>query len=250
MERSFKERLRAGEVLNGTLAGLSSPDSAEVLARCGFDWLFIDAEHSAMDFSAVNSIIATAGKLCPCVVRVPGHGEVWIKKVLDLGPAGLIIPLVNDQETAARLVSACRYPPEGTRSVGIGRAHAFGLDFGGYLARANAETAVIIQAEHIRAVENIEKILEVAAPDAVFVGPYDLSASMGKTGQVNDPEVMAAIDTVSQAAMARQIPLGIFGIAPEAVIPWRDKGFTLLTTGCDTLFMAQAAQAALQKMKG
>ncbi|MEW5733719.1 MAG: aldolase/citrate lyase family protein [Thermodesulfobacteriota bacterium] len=250
MGTCFRDRLLAKEVLCGTLAGLSSPDSAEVLARCGFDWLFIDAEHSAMDFAALNAILATAGRLCPCVVRVPGHSPEWIKKVLDLGPAGVIIPLVNDPETAARLVSACRYPPEGARSVGIGRAHGFGLDFAGYLARANRETAVILQAEHILAVENIEKILDVSSPDAIFVGPYDLSASMDKIGQVNDPDVLAAIETVARATRARNIALGIFGVIPEAVIPWRDKGFTLLCAGCDTLLLAQAAQAALGKMKG
>ena len=246
---NFKQRLKDGQHLVGTIVSLPSPEAAELLSQAGFDWLFLDAEHSAMDPLCVQRMLQAVGGRCACVVRVPSHEEAWIKKVLDMGPDGIIVPLVNDGQAARRLVDLCRYPPQGARSVGIARAHGYGLSFLPYIQAANKDTALIFQVEHIRAVENVDSILE-SGLDAVFVGPYDLSASMGKPGQVSDPDVMLAIERVRQAAVFRNIPLGIFGTAPAAVLPYLDQGFTLAAVGTDCLFMLSGASTALKTLKG
>jgi 2-dehydro-3-deoxyglucarate aldolase len=127
--------------------------------------------------------------------------------------------------------------------VGIARAHGYGLRFGGYVADANALVSVVVQAEHIRAVENIEKIVQVEGVDAVLVGPYDLSASLGRMGEVDHPQVVEAIERVTEVCRSAGIPLGIFGTSVAAVQPYAAKGYTLLVAGVDTLLLGLGAKA-------
>jgi 2-keto-3-deoxy-L-rhamnonate aldolase RhmA len=141
-------------------------------------------------------------------------------------------------------VALCRYPPAGSRSVGVGRAHGYGLRFGDYLARANEQTTVVVQVEHVDGVDDIESIVWVEGVDAVFIGPYDLSASLGKPGQVNDPAVLSRIARVRDACRGAGRPLGIFGMTADAVAPFQAQGFTLLAVGMDTVFLGHAAMAA------
>ncbi len=248
MNSGFRARLLAGERLIGTLVSLPSPEIAEMLAEVGFDWLFIDAEHGPIESERIQRLLQAIGGRRAALVRVPAGEEVWIKKVLDIGATGVIVPQVNSAEQAARVVGLCKYPPSGTRGVGIARAHRYGLGFSDYLALANDAVSVIVQAEHIEAVHDIEAIVRVAGIDAVLIGPYDLSASMGKPGQITDPEVRAAIGTVRDACLARGVRLGIFGLSAAAVRPYLDEGFTLITVGVDTVFLCQAARAALSDL--
>ena len=196
MHAGFRARLLAGDRLIGTLIRLPSPEVAELLAEVGFDWLFIDAEHGPFESAGALRLLQAVGARCAPLVRVPAGEEVWIKKALDIGAAGVIIPQVNTAEQGLRVVRHCKYPPWGTRGVGIARAHRYGLGFSDYVAEANDGLAVIVQAEHIEAVRDIAAIARVPGVDAVLIGPYDLSASMGKPGQITDPEVRRAIDTV------------------------------------------------------
>ena len=249
MQNDFRARLRGGEKLLGTIVTLSSPAAAEILADAGFDWLFVDGEHGPLETGDIMGILQAVGDKTACIVRVPTADETPIKRVLDLGADGIIAPLVNTAEQAEYIVRSARYSPAGSRGVGLGRAHGYGMRFKEYIDSANELVTVVVQAEHAQAVENIESIVKVEGIDAVLIGPYDLSASMGKMGQVDDPAVIEAIDHVTDTCLAAGIPLGYFGVNAEAVRPFADRGYTLLVAGTDTLFLGSAAEATLSALR-
>ena len=249
MPTSFRSRLVSGEKLLGTMVTLPVPAVAEMLAGVGFDWLFIDGEHGPLETGDILGILQAVGDRAACVVRVPVAEEVPIKKVLDLGATGVIAPQVNTAEQAEHVVRCARYAPAGARGVGLARAHGYGMRFQQYLNSANDEVAVIVQAEHARAVENIESIVQVEGVDAVLVGPYDLSASLGKLGQLDDPAVTAAIDHVTETCRAAGMPLGYFGVTADAVRPYVERGYTLIVAGVDTLLLGGAAENLLSQLR-
>jgi 2-dehydro-3-deoxyglucarate aldolase len=248
MTHQFKQRLTNGELLLGTLVSLSCPAVAEILARVGFDWLFIDAEHSALEAQEIQLLLQAAGKAMPGLVRLSSAAEVPIKKALDIGAAGIIAPAVNSAQEAASVVRWSKYSPAGARGVGIGRANSYGLDFQDYVDNANDDLVVVVQAEHIDAVRNIEAIAAVPGIDAVLVGPYDLSASLGRIGQVDHPDVTAAIDRITQVCLAAGVRLGIFGMSATAVRPYIERGYTLVVAGADCVLLAQAARDLLDEL--
>jgi len=229
---------------------LPSAAIAEILADVGFDWLFIDGEHGPLETGDILAILQAVGNRVACVVRVPGAEEAPIKKILDQGAEGIIVPQVNTVEQAASVVRYARYSPGGSRGVGLGRAHGYGMRFQEYLETANERVAVIVQAEHVRAVENIESIVKVEGIDAIFLGPYDLAASLGKMGQIDDPAVTDAIGQVTRTCQAAGIPLGYFGVSAAALRPFMERGYTLITAGVDTLFLAGAARRLLEELRG
>ncbi|MDM8549899.1 aldolase/citrate lyase family protein [Desulfobacterales bacterium HSG2] len=248
MKASFKKRLTRGDLLIGTIITLPSPEIAEIFCLAGFDWLFVDLEHSALSIKDAQVILQAASKI-PCVIRVASGEEVWIKKALDIGASGIIVPQIRTTEEAEMSVRLCKYPPEGIRSVGISRAQQYGQNFQEYVASANDETAVIIQIEHIDAVNDIENILGISGIDGLFVGPYDLSASMGKTGHITDTEVQNAILHVKNCAERAKIPLGIFGATAEAVNPYIRSGYTLIAVCMDTMLIGNAAKNITDLLK-
>jgi 2-keto-3-deoxy-L-rhamnonate aldolase RhmA len=249
MNYDLRSRLRAGHTLLGTMVTLPTAATAEILAAIGFDWLFVDAEHGPLETRELAAILQAVSDKVACIVRVPAADEVAIKKALDLGAAGVIVPRVDTPEQAAAVVRFARYPPEGERGVGLARAHGYGFGFKPYVESANEQIAVIVQAEHARAVENIDAIARVAGVDAVLLGPYDLSASLGKMGQVDDPAVVAAIARVTDACRAAGMPLGYFGITAAAVRPYVERGYTLIVAGVDTLFLGAGAKALLAELR-
>jgi 2-dehydro-3-deoxyglucarate aldolase/4-hydroxy-2-oxoheptanedioate aldolase len=249
MLTDFKTRLMRGDAFVGAFICLPSPESAELFAELGYDWLIIDTEHGPFDVLTAQRMLQAVGRRCPCVVRVPSCEEVWIKKALDIGAAGVLAPLVNTPAIAARVAAACRYAPEGTRGMGGARAHRYGIGFQDYVARANREIAVIVQAEHIEAVNHIEAIAAVPGIDAIFVGPYDLSASMGKPGRTEDPEVQAAIRRIRDATLASGRMLGIYCSDPESARDFLRQGYTLIGMSTDLNYLAQSAGAALASAK-
>ena len=248
MNPSFRQRLKDRTALLGTIVSLASPEVAEVLSDAGFDWLFVDAEHSPLEALTIQRILQGAGAT-PCLVRLARADEVSIKKALDVGAAGVIAPMVNSAEQAAQVVRWARYAPLGTRGVGVGRAHGYGFKFQEYVSSANDETVVVVQAEHIDAVNNMEAIVRVPGVDAVLVGPYDLSASLGRLGEVTHHEVVSAIEHVTQVCQAAQMPLGIFGMSVEAVMPYIERGYTLLAVSIDTVLLGNAARQMLAQLK-
>ena len=249
MEPSFKNKLIQNNLLIGTIITLPAPEIAEIFCSAGFDWLFVDLEHSAMSIKDVQVILQAAAPQAPCVIRVPSNDDVWIKKALDIGAAGIIVPNVRTTEEAERAVQRCKYPPEGVRSVGIARAQSYGDKLHEYLSSANDDLAVIIQIEHIDAVDNIHNLIKIPGIDSLFIGPYDLAASMGKMGQTTDTEVQNAIARVKQCAQQANLPLGIFGPTTEAVRPYIQGGYTLIAVGIDTLFLGNAGKTITASLK-
>ena len=249
MTHQFRQRLRNGDLLIGPMVTLSAPEVAELMAGVGYDWLFLDAEHGTFAASQIQAVLQSAGAQMPCVVRVPIAEEVPIKKALDVGAAGVIAPQVNTAEQAERVVRFSKYWPDGTRGLGISRAAGYGLRLKQYVESANDQVAVIVQAEHADAVDNIESIVAVPGIDAVLIGPYDLSASYGKPGQVNDPEIVDAIGRVTKACLEAGVRLGMFGVSADAVRPYLDKGFTLIIAGVDTLMLGHAAGNMLAELR-
>ncbi|GJM05286.1 MAG: 2-keto-3-deoxy-L-rhamnonate aldolase [marine bacterium B5-7] len=246
--QNFAQRVRSGDILFGTLVSLPSPEICELLASVGYDWLFIDAEHGAFNPQQAQSMLQAAAPT-PCVIRVPEGESVWIKKALDIGAAGVIVPQVHNSDQAAKIIKHCKYAPTGDRGIGIGRAHKYGMDFEHYLEHANNETAVILQAESREAVDNINEIVNLPGIDAILIGPYDLSSSLGKAGEINHPLVQAAIDKIVIACQKARVSMGFFGVNAEAVLPYKERGFTLLTTGVDTTFLIKSASETLKDIR-
>ncbi len=246
---NFTQRLRKNELLLGTMLTLPSPEVAEMIAACGYDWLFMDGEHgnlSTLDWQRM--LQAVAGRSA-AIIRVAAKTERDIKKVLDIGADGIIAPQVNSADEARQVVACCKYPPRGIRGVGLARAQGYGRDFAEYMESANDRIAVIVQAEHIDAVDNIDDIVKVDGIDAVFIGPYDLSASMGRMGEIDHPEVVEAIDRVGRACQQNDIALGYFGVTAESVEAYVDKGYRLICAGVDAGFVTQGAQQVLEKLR-
>jgi 2-dehydro-3-deoxyglucarate aldolase len=250
MMKNFRARLKQGEKLFGTMVTLPCAATAEILAGLGFDWLFVDGEHGPLEVRELTAILQTVGDHAACLVRVPEAAEVPIKKVLDLGAHGIIVPQVNTAERAADVVRFARYAPEGARGVGLARAHGYGQRFREYVESANREITVVVQAEHRDAVANIESIVRVPGVDAVLLGPYDLSASLGRMGKVDDPVVVEAIRRVTSVCRAAGMPLGFFGVSAAAVAPYVADGYTLIVAGVDTLFLGNGAKALLGELRG
>jgi 2-keto-3-deoxy-L-rhamnonate aldolase RhmA len=249
MTHDFRARLLRGDRLVGTMITLPSPEVTELMTAVGFDWLFLDGEHTVLEVHQLQAMLQSAGTTMPCLVRIPAAGIIPIKKALDIGAAGIIVPQVNSAAQAAQIVRLAKYPPAGIRGVGVGRAQGYGLQLSDYLATANDRVAVIVQAEHIDAVTQIEAIVRVAGVDAVLVGPYDLSASIGQIGVVDHPDVVAAIDRITTACQQVGMPLGIFGISAEAVQPYMAKGYSLIVAGLDTMLLGQAAKRLLGQLR-
>ena len=244
----FINGLRAGKRLVGTIVGLPSPEIAEIMAGAGFDWLFIDAEHGPIDPLTAQRMLQAAGR-CPCIVRVPAADEAWLKKVLDIGAAGVLVPQVRTASEVERVVERCRYAPQGVRGIGAARAHAYGARYAEYAATANETVAVIVQAENREAIDNIEAIASVPGVDAVFVGPYDLSASFGKLAAVDDAEVVGAIRRVRDVCRQRSVALGAFAATPDAARPLIADGFNLIAVGADTSALVSASRAVVDALK-
>ncbi len=250
MNFSLSQRIKNGKTLVGTLVTLASLETAEILATSGFEWLFLDLEHSALDIPAAQAVLQAVAGRASCLLRVPLNDEIWIKKALDTGADGIIVPQVNTAEAAARAVRFSKYPPRGGRSVGVSRAHGYGQEFDEYIARANRDICVVTQVEHIEAVRNIEEILAVDGLSALFIGPYDLSASMGLIGQVEVPEVLRAVDTVRKACQAHGMPLGIFTLSPEKAKAYAEVGYTLVACGSDISLLSKSACQLARDLAG
>lgn len=227
------------------LLSLPSPEMAEIFAAAGFDWLFVDMEHGLLDFASVQRLIQAAGEACPCIVRVPNNEAVLIAKALDTGAAGVIVPHVNSVEEARAAVQAARYPPAGERSIGAARAQGYGGRLADAIAHDNARTLLVAQVEHVDAVRAIDRITAVPGVDAIFIGPFDLSASMGKPGEIAAPDVQEAIGIVTAACAARALPCGIFVVDGSAARCAAEAGHSLVCAGTDTLLVASAGRRLL-----
>lgn len=245
----MKEKKKFGKAMLGTLLSISAPQVSEIIAMSGFDWVFIDMEHSAMSLESVqNAIQIMEGKILT-IVRVPLNDEVWIKRILDTGCDGIVVPMVNSADEARKVVQASKYPPQGRRSVGLARAHKYGASFKEYIENANRRLVTIIQCEHKDAVKNIDEILKVEGIDSVFIGPYDLSASMGLTGQIAHDDVLAAIQHVKEKCRNAGMPYGIYSSGIDDMVSEIKTGCTFLLTGVDSNMLLNSYSDLLKKLK-
>ena len=235
--------------LAGTLLSLSAPQVAEIIADSGFDWVLIDMEHSAISLESVQNALQVMGDRILKIVRVPGNDEIWIKRVLDTGCDGILVPMVNNEAEARKAVMYARYPVQGRRSVGLSRAHRYGPGFNDYIDHANDELVLMIQIEHRDAVKNLDSILAVEGIDACFIGPYDLSASMGLAGKLSDPDVVSAISQISARCRKAAMPWGIFGMNPEVLKPHIREGCTFALCGVDAAILADSYKALLKDLR-
>ena len=249
MNESFLDRLKNRDLLLGTILTLPSPETAELLSQAGFDWLFIDMEHTSLGVKDVQRILQAVGREFPCLVRIPVLDETWIKKILESGPAGIIVPHVNTPEEVEKILRWSKYPPEGTRSVGISRAQGYGMNLQEYMRKANDTIAVVPQVEHVDAVNNLESFVKISGLSALFVGPYDLSGSIGKLGNVTDPEVQELIQKVQTICSSAGFATGIFGVHAEAVKPYIDLGYSLIAVGTDTSYLSKSVQDTLRSLR-
>jgi 2-dehydro-3-deoxyglucarate aldolase/4-hydroxy-2-oxoheptanedioate aldolase len=247
---NFKERLKNGEVLLGPLVTLASPEVAEIMAMVGFDYVWIETEHATTNFAQAQLMIQAVGGRCPCLVRIPENQEVWFKKALDTGCDGIVIPQVKSAAEARAAVEYCLYPPAGRRSVGVSRAHGYGMSFQDYVSRINEELVIVLQVEHIEGVRNVEAIARTPGIDAILVGPFDLSGSMNRLGQISQPEVQEAIETVRRHCQQAGLPVGIFATDTEFARQAIQTGFNLIALGMDTFYLWQSARSALRQVRG
>ena len=229
---------------------IGHPSIVEIMARAGFDWLAVDLEHSVIDLPTTQILLGTiqANGMVP-LVRVGENDPKLIQRVMDAGAYGIIVPMVNSKELAEQAVRAVRYPPRGTRGVGLARAQGYGFGFDEYAATVNEESVVIAQIEHVDAVKNLEDILKVDGIDGVLIGPYDLSGSLGRPGQFEDRAVLEAVTRVETLCLARKMPLGFHVIQPEARLVQEKvrKGYRFLAFSLDTLFLGHSC---IREMKG
>ena len=245
----FRTRVRAGEVQVGTLVSLNSPQIAEILCDAGFDWLFLDSEHGGFGPLAAETMMQAAGQHMPCLVRIPVHEEVWVEKMLDAGAAGVIAPQINEVTQARQVVNYGKYPPVGERGVGIARAQRYGACFAEYLAMANESLLTVVQIEHLDALPALSAIAAVDGVDVLFVGPYDLSMSMGIPGQVEDARIEQVLQQVLAACRESGKVPGIFGAQPATVRRYIDLGFTLVCCGVDALFLSNSARDIREQLR-
>jgi 2-keto-3-deoxy-L-rhamnonate aldolase RhmA len=249
---AFRQLLRAAgsHAPIGTWLSSTSPIIAEALGHAGFDWAVVDMEHSPLDLMPMVHMLQALGNTRTCgVVRVPWNDAVIVKRVLDAGATTLLFPFVQDADEAARAVAATRYPPAGQRGIsGMTRASKFGATTN-YLAGAADQMGVIVQLETTQALAQLEAIAAVDGVDALFIGPADLSASMGHLGEFTHPEVMRTIGDAVGRCKALGKPVGTVGATPEVVTQYRAMGFDYLAVSSDMGLLMGGARAALGALR-
>tara|TARA_Y100000590_G_C15712937_1_gene1010919 strand:- start:1969 stop:2718 length:750 start_codon:yes stop_codon:yes gene_type:complete len=213
---TLKQKLKNGETLIGSWITFSDPSVAEVMANAGFDWLTIDLEHSSINIKQAEDLIRTID-LCGVspLVRLTSNNSDLIKRVLDAGAKGIIVPMVKSLKDAKKAIDSAYYPPKGIRSFGLARAQRYGVGFEEYLQKSSDETIVIVQIEHIDALEELEEILSLESIDAYIIGPYDLSGSMGIPGQFDNEKYLDAIEFIRRTAERVNKPGGIHIVEPD-----------------------------------
>ncbi len=260
---TFKQSLAAGQSAIGLWAALASPYSTELIAGIGFDWLLIDGEHAPNDvrstlaqLQAVASAQQAFGdRRSHPVVRVPvGTGDVGvalIKQYLDVGVQTLLVPMIDTPEQADLVVKATRYAPAGIRGMGSALARASRWQaHGRYVLEANEQVCVLVQAETVQAMSHLDAIAATPGVDGVFIGPADLSASMGHPGNAGHPDVQAAIfDGIARIRAAGKAP-GILATTEPLARQWLQAGAQFVAVGADTMLLAAGASSLLAQYKG
>ncbi|MFY9782695.1 MAG: aldolase/citrate lyase family protein [Acidimicrobiales bacterium] len=241
---TLKERVRDGALMKGTFLNLGSPLVAEVLALSGFEWLLVDLEHGVRSEEAlISQLLAGGAHQIPMFVRVESAQRIRVGHVLDLGADGVMFPRLNTPDEVREALSHLWYPPQGDRGVaGYNRARQFGSDARDS-ATVNTSLLALVQIETLPAIENVSSIAAIPGVDVLFVGPSDLSTSMGIAGQFDAPEFTAALDKVVDAARKANVAAGILAADPERVGALYERGFTFVSVASDSALLRSAATA-------
>jgi len=241
-ETSLKQKLKKQELTIGSWLSFGFTPTCEIMTRVGFDWLVIDMEHTAIDFSdclELIQIIENSGTVP--LVRVGKNDQLHIKRAMDAGAHGVIVPMINTVDDAQKAIDALYYPPKGKRGVGLGRAQNYGMGFEQYKKWADEESILIVQIEHRDAVNNLESILSLEGIDGFIIGPYDLSGSLGVPGNLHHSSVVEALKEV-QRIMNKHIKAGGYHIVHsnhQELLDKIEQGYSFIAYGDDMVFFAE-----------
>ncbi|GHS86356.1 4-hydroxy-2-oxovalerate aldolase [Synergistales bacterium] len=242
---TLKKRLLAGEIVLGTFVWADGVNSVEILGNSGFDFVILDTEHApGTPESIINQLRAAEGRGMDAIVRLPNTARTTVLRALDIGVSGALAPQVNDFETARAFIDATLYPPLGCRGFASVRATGYGLidSIPEYLAEANSDLLRIVQCETENAVLNLNEIAKIEEIDMIFVGPYDLSLSLGVPGEFDHPKMTDAIDAILAVCKEYDKMTGILVSSPEEVKNRIEQGFKFLAYSVDILILAAAAK--------
>ncbi|MCS7116718.1 MAG: aldolase/citrate lyase family protein [Nitrososphaerota archaeon] len=246
----LKEIWSRGEIAFGTWVTIGNPDVSEILSHLGFDWLVFDTEHAPLSMETVQHMIqATSGTNIVPLIRVAWNDMVLIKLALDVGAYGVVVPWVNNRDDAIKAVKATRYPPKGLRGTGPRRAALYGLDREDYFRRVEDELVTIVQTETPEAIKNIDEIMTVEGVSACFIGPTDLTTSLGIRDQQDHPKFIEAIERVLDAGRRYKIPVGIMTYNDEQLRKAIERGFKFISLSSDFSLLIRGARSFLEVAK-
>jgi 2-dehydro-3-deoxyglucarate aldolase len=249
---TLKSKLQNREITIGSWITIGHQAIIDILAESNFDWLTIDMEHTSIDLNELQILIGfIQSHNIAALVRVSKNDEVIIKRALDAGADGIIVPMICTKENAVQSVSLAKYPPIGKRGVGLNRAQRYGFGFDEYKKWVNEHLVVIAQIEHIDGVDNIEEIIQTEGIDGVLIGPYDLSGSIGIPGEYNDPKVQLALKRVETVCLAHNKTMGYHVVDPDStlVLEKQKAGYNFIAFSTDFLFLGNKAKNEMNKIR-
>jgi 2-dehydro-3-deoxyglucarate aldolase/4-hydroxy-2-oxoheptanedioate aldolase len=251
MKNSVKQKLKDGHKTCGAFLQTLSPVAAEILSQSGFDWLIVDLEHAPGSFENLQlQLQAMNGSGVVPFARAPWNDVVDIKRILDTGVMGVLVPYVNSREEAEAAVAACKYPPQGVRGVaGSPRAAGYTRNTMPYLTSANEETVVIVAVETREAVDNLDDILTVDGLDGIFIGPMDLASTMGHLGNPGHPQAQQQIAIIEKKVLASDKFLGTVATSHDKARACLDKGYQWLVLMQDGAALRDAGDNVVQKFR-
>lgn len=244
-----RQLLRDGKPALGGWIQIGHPAVAELMAGEDFDWLCVDLEHTEIDAECFRNIaLAVRGSKCDLLVRLSSCGPVQAKQMLDLGANGIIVPAVSTADEARRAVEMASFPPKGLRGASFSRATDYGRNFGPYLGGHNDSVIVVVMLETAEGAANADAILATPGVHAAFIGPYDLSASLGHPGELEHPQVQEARRRILTACRNRNVPAGIHVVAPSAedVRARIAEGYRFIACSVDTQFVMMGSRNLLK----
>lgn len=248
MKESIRRKLKEGkEVCYGTWITLGDPDVVDILRNFSFDWLVLDTEHATLSWETAKKMLQTVGEQGPStIVRLGQADQYMVKVALDIGSDGVIAPLVNSPEEAERLVNYAMYPPVGTRGTGPARASRYGANLSEYVRRANDEVLVAVQIETTEALSRVKEILSVPRVDMGFVGPSDLTMSLGLVDDRSNPKVIDAMKRVVKVADDLGKTAGTMAANIQEVKKFSEIGFRFISLGSDAKYLTAGARSFLE----
>jgi 2-dehydro-3-deoxyglucarate aldolase len=238
--QTFRSSLKSGNISIGSWMQIPNASIAEIMGNANFEWVAIDMEHGSFSNEQLPDLFRALelGETMP-LVRVAESKSKDCKQALDAGAVGVILPMIESKQQLTELVQLCKWPPSGIRGVGFSRANLFGKYFNQYMEYEAQNPIIIPMIEHINAVNQLDEILDVEGIDAILIGPYDLSSSMGITGDFTHPEFRKVLDKIIQTTKNKNIPAGIHVVEPDInILRSRiDDGYRLLAYSIDTVFL-------------